>query len=198
MTKKDIYGIALACFNLNINDYTMEATEDKPQSKEIFFCDMYYRNAEMSSAELYDWSFLYKVKEYTDDDLYEPLTGNGDYAYKQPDGFSYAVFLSGERIDGASYNESVRRVGQYLIFRKQNPSLTYICNQLDFDNWSYPDEYGYLVAYKLAMEIWGNVAPDSKLYETAVTKYGLTQQSLMNAEIKNNRKRTPPPEAFVF
>ena len=174
MTKYDIYGIALSCFNKDIKDMTLEATEDSPQSNEIFFLDMYYRGAEVSCASLFDWSFLYNFKQFTDDDLYEPLSVNGDYAYPVPPDFSYPVFLSGEYIDKNSYNEDIRRLGAYLIFRKKN-----------------------LVAYRLAMDAWGNIAPDSKLYETTVTKYGLIQQSLMTAETKTNRKRTPPPEAFI-
>ena len=197
MTKYDIYGIALSCFNKDIKDMTLEATEDSPQSNEIFFLDMYYRGAEVSCASLFDWSFLYNFKQFTDDDLYEPLSVNGDYAYPVPPDFSYPVFLSGEYIYKNSYNEDIRRLGAYLIFRKKNPGLTYINDRLDFDNWIYPDAYGYLVAYRLAMDAWGNIAPDSKLYETTVTKYGLIQQSLMTAETKTNRKRTPPPEAFI-
>lgn len=192
MTKLDIYGIALAVFNLDISEMNTEATEDKPISKEIFFCDKFYRNAEISCAKVYDWSFLYSFKQYTEDDLYVPLSKDGEYAYPLPANFAAPIFVNGE------YNDNVRRVGGYLIFTTENPGLTYVVDKLDFDNWIYPDDYGYLVAYKLAMEIWGNVAPDSKAYEQAVQKYGLVLQQLRNAEIKIKRKKNPSPMQFVY
>ena len=192
MTKLDIYGIALAVFNLDISEMNTEATEDKPISKEIFFCDKFYRNAEISCSKVYDWSFLYSFKQYTEDDLYVPLSKDGEYAYPLPVNFAAPIFVNGE------YNDNVRRVGGYLIFTTENPGLTYVVDKLDFDNWIYPDDYGYLVAYKLAMEIWGNVAPDSKAYEQAVQKYGLVLQQLRNAEIKIKRKKNPSPMQFVY
>lgn len=192
MTKLDIYGIALAVFNLDISEMNTEATEDKPISKEIFFCDKFYRNAEISCSKVYDWSFLYSFKQYTEDDLYVPLSKDGEYAYPLPANFAAPIFVNGE------YNDNVRRVGGYLIFTTENPDLTYVVDKLDFDNWIYPDDYGYLVAYKLAMEIWGNVAPDSKAYEQAVQKYGLVLQQLRNAEIKIKRKKNPSPMQFVY
>lgn len=191
MTKYDIYGIALGCFNMNINEYILEPTEDKPQSREIMFCDMFYRDAEISCAKVYDWSFLYDVRQYTDPDLYEPLSGCDEYAYPVPDNFASPIFVNGE------YNADIRRIGSYLIFRKKNPVLTYVIDHLDFDNWIYPDDYGYFVAYKLAMEIQPNVAPDTKMLETVVQKYGLVMQQLRNSEIKAKRKKNPSPISFV-
>lgn len=192
MTKLDIYGIALAVFNIDIRDLTTEDTEDKKKSNEIYFCDKYYRNAEISCAKVYDWSFLYNFRQYTEQDLYKPLSINGEFAYPVPDNFASPIFVNGE------YNDNIRRLGAYLIFTTENPGLTFVIDRLDFENWMYPDDYGYLVAYKLAMEICQNVAPDSKAYEQAVQKYGLALQQLRNSEIKIKRKKNPSPMSFVY
>ena len=192
MTKQDIYRIALAVFNIDIDELTLEATEDKPKSKEIMFCDTYYRNAEISCAKIYDWSFLYSFKQYTEDDLYAPLSDDCHFAYPVPGNYAAPMFVNG------SYNHEIRRIGAYLIFTEENPGLTFIVDKLDFDNWIYPDDYGYLVAYKLAMEIWGNVAPDSGAYDQAAQKYALCLQQLRNAEIKEKRKKNPSPKSFVY
>ena len=193
MTKKDIYRITLACFNIDIEEKIVEPDEEHPEvSKEIWFLDTHYRNAEMSCAEVYQWSFLYNFKQYTDEELYAPLSDRCHFAYPVPENCTSPVFVNNV------YNANIRRIGAYFIFTEKNPALTFINDKLDFDNWIYPDAYGYLVAYKLAMETWANIAPDSKLYQPIVEKYGLTLQGLRNAEIMENRKKNPKPSIFVY
>ena len=193
MTQYDIFRIALDCFNIRIEELITEPDETHPDvSPEIRFCNDFYRNAEISCAKIYDWSFLYCFRQYTEDDLYEPLSMDGEYAYPVPENFAAPMFVNGK------YNANIRRLGAYIIFSEPNPAFTYITDKLDFDNWIYPEDYGYLVAYKLAMEIQPNVAPDSNMYNSVVQKYGLVLQQLRNAEIKIKRKKNPSPLKFVY
>lgn len=192
MTKYDIYGIALSVFNLKIDEMTLEATEDKPQSREIYFCDMFYRDAELSCAKIYDWTFLYKVHQFTDKELFEDLSGECQYAYKQPDDMASLMFVNG------SYNSYIKHIGQYLVFSRPCPSITYTADRVDFENWAYPDDFAYLIGYKLALEICDNVAPDSKKHDTALERYGMVLQQLRNSEIKMKRKKHPDPLFFVY
>ena len=193
MTKKDIYRIALATFNIDIDKLIVEKDDEHPEvSKEIMFCDAFYRNAECSCAKVYNWTFLYSMRKYEEKDLYEPYSSDHAFAYPVPDDFGAAMYVNGK------YNSDIQRIGAYLIFKVKNPEFIYITDRLDFDNWSYPDDYGYLVAYKLAMEICGNVAPDSNSYNNAMQKYGLVLQQLRNAEIKSKRRKNPSEWTFVY
>ena len=192
MTKQDIYRIALDCFNINIDELVTEKDEAHPEvSPQIRYCDSFYRNAEISCSKLFEWSFLYAVRKYEDKDLY-PLYNDGKrFAYPVPDNFSYPVFVNGK------YNQNISRVGKYLVFTVPNPELIYVVDKIDFDNWAYPDDYGYLLAYKLAMEIQPNVAPDTNMLNGVMQKYGLVYNQLKTSEVKETRKKNPPPSLFV-
>ena len=191
MTQLDIFGKALAAYNIKISELSTEETEDHPMSPQVWICHEFWENVELSCAEIYDWSFLYAVRKYEDKDLNEELSYNGRYAYPVPEGFATAIFVNDE------YNANVRRIGRYLVFTERNPILTYVDYRIDFNDWRYPNDYGYLLAYKLAMEIFPNVATDSAMYQGVVNKYGLVIQQLRNAEIKLKRKKNPSPFVFV-
>lgn len=194
MTKQDIFRIALDCFNINIEELVIEPDEEHAEvSPQIRYCETFYRNAEISCSKLFEWSFLYNFRQYEDKDLYEPLSDPAccNFAYPVPENFSSPIFVNG------IYNQNIKRLGAYLIFTVKNPSLTYIIDKLDFDNWIYPDDYGYLVAYKLAMEIQPNVAPDTNMLSGVMQKYGLVYTQLKTAEVKVTRNKNPSPSIFV-
>ena len=193
MTQYDIFAIALDTYGTKIETLVTEVDDEHPEvSNEIRYCQRYYRDAEISCSELYEWSFLYKMHKYTSDELYKDYSDDRHFAYPVPEDFSYPVFVNDR------YNSNIRRIGKYLVFDNENPELIYVSSKLDFENWDYPDNYGYLVAYRLAMEIFQNVCPDSNQYQYAVQKYGLVLQTLKNAEIKSNRKKNPSSWMFVY
>ena len=213
MKKDEVYRIALLCFNVDL-----DKLGDKPEeTNEYKLCDAFYTAAESFCIDAYDWSFMYKLKKYTDDDLIadksviydepgyiyheDPFDGRcgfrksimSRYAYKAPSDMAKPLFVNGR------YNETIEKAGNILRFNEKNPELTYISSAIDYNiDEAYPSGFFYMIAYKLAMEIQPNIAPESQVLLTAVTqKMQNLFQALRQAEMEMTRKEIPPAHTFV-
>ena len=221
MKKEDIYRIALICFNVDYDMIMPKAEGDDPSAtagkpNEVLLCDRFYRAAELFCVKAYDWSFMYKVKEYTDDDLVKELSSPDaldrypmhvpdpvlgplyappvyDFAYKEPSDMAKPLFVNGR------YNSKIKRIGNILIFGDRNPRLTYISDAIDYNtDEAYPDDFFYMIAYRLAIEIQPNIQPDNNTVLAAISqKFQTVFQALRQAEMETTRQEIPPAYTFV-
>ena len=223
MKKEDVYRIALICFNVDYDKIMPKAEGDDPSAQEdkpneVLLCDRFYRSAELFCIKSYDWSFLYKTRKYTTDDLIEVLSSPGakdmpeyperapeiflfdawqppvyDFAYEEPADMSKPLFVNGR------FNTKIKRIGTTLIFGEKNPTLTYISNSINYNtDEAYPDDFFYMIAYKLAMEIQPNIQPDNNTVLATVTqRFQNTFQAMRQAEMETTRQEIPPAHMFV-
>ena len=210
MKKEDVYRKTLLCFNVNYDKIMnglklpSEGTEGTDETdaggtehaelpNEVLLCEGFYRSAELFCVRSYDWSFLYKNVDYTGDDLIEEKSSYCSFAYKQPEDMAKPLFVNGV------YNSTIRRVGSVLYFDIKNPRLTYISDRIDYENdTDYPDDFFYMIAYKLAMEIQPNIQPDNNTILNTISQKMLTVfQALRTSEMESDRIKNPPTSFFV-
>lgn len=215
MKKDEVYRRALLCFNVDL-----DKLGDKPEeTNEYKLCDTFYQAAESFCIKLYDWSFMYRRKKYEDTDLIEEESIINDdipeyvyqedldhghrgfmrirssrYAYTAPSDMAKPLFVNGR------YNATIERIGNTLRFAEKNPELIYISSYVDYNtDEAYPADFFNLIAYKLAMEIQPNIAPENQILLTAASnKMQNVFQAMRQAEMEMTRKETPPAHEFVF
>lgn len=187
MTKEDIFRITLACFNQSYDKIGEEALE-------VSFCNSFLRSAELFCARAYAWSFLQKRVQFTDDDkLDEEPFNELKFVYTLPSDCVQVSYLNSER------NVNFKVLGKNFFTDIENPELTYISGEVDYDTFPYPDDYGYLLAYRLAMEIAQFIAPESSTTTNQIQqKFLLSAQTLQASEKDMQRKKNPSPLKYVY
>lgn len=187
MKQTDIFRITLSCFNMSYS----KIGED---SVEVGYCNNYLRAAELFCARTYAWSFLQKRYRFTDTDKLtrDPFDGLC-YCYKSPSDIVKVLFINGE------HNEDFRIIGNEFYCRYDNPEVTYVSGAVDYNGFPYPDDYGYLIAYRLAVEIAQFIVPDNASVANQIQqKFLLIAQTMQRSEKDMQRKRNPSPRKFVF
>lgn len=187
MKKEDVFRIALKCFNMSYDKIGADSVEAS-------YCEDFLRSAELFCARTYKWSFLQKRLKYEEADrIDEAPFRNMKYCYRAPDDIVQMVFINCE------YNSDFQIIGRKLYTRECDPEITYLSGEVDYDSFPYPDDYGYMLAYRLAMEISQYIAPDNSVAsENAQQKFLLCAQVLQNSEVDMQRKRNPHPSQFVY
>ena len=186
MTKKDVISIALQCFGLSYDKIGAD-------SDEVRRCELFLKSAEGNCARYRDWSFLMKNRSYTQDDLIE---GEGfrnmAYCYKKPSDMVKILYINDR------YNENVYVIGSNIYTSVENPKITYVSDTVDYDEWSYPELYGYLIGYMLASLVVNLFRPDDPTMSQNISgMFNLTYQSLVQADIGSGRRKNPPRDMFV-
>lgn len=187
MTKKQIIEIALSCFSI---DYD-KIGED---SDEVKKCSIFLRQSEEACARYYDWSFLMKDIAYSDEDIVEGESfRNMGYCYAKPSDMVKVLYVNDV------YNEDVYVIGGHIYTAVENPKITYISSKVDYDNWSYPDTYGYLLGYMLASYVISFLRPDDPNISNNIQGlFNLSFQSLVSSERFYSRKKNPPQNKYVI
>ena len=221
MKKEDVYRIALICFNVDYDKIMPEEVEGQEPElpNEVLLCERFYRAAELFCIESYDWSFMHHLKRYEDKDLVKELSSpevadgkdicyqppllhchdfpclpEYDYAYEAPSDMAKPLFVNG------SHNATIKRIGNTLIFNVKNPALVYIGNSIDYNHdEDYPDDFFYMIAYRLAMEIQPNIQADNNtILASITTRMQSAFQALRQADMTTTRIKTPPADFFVL
>lgn len=187
MTRKDVISIALSCFNISYEKIGSD-------SDEVGRCEQFLRSAESNCARYYDWSFLQKMKTYTDAELIkDEHFRNMRFCYEKPSDMVKVLFVNDR------YNSNVYVIGSRIYTELPNPTITYVSDSIDYDKWSYPDLYGYLIGYMLASLLVNILRPDdSTIAQKISSMFNLTYQSLLQADMGSGRKRNPPRDRFII
>ena len=204
MDKDAIFRIALRCFNM---DYDKIYPEDQREAgnipEEVKILNDFLRSAILFCVRTYKWSFLLKTKRFTEDDrIYEdedkkiPASFKGkSFAYKKPSDMASIYYING------IYNQDFDIAGMSIFFALQNPEIAYISTAVDLDDFSekYPDDFGYLIAYRLGLETHQYLAPNDTNAASLLTQnFQMVFQSLTSTERMSMRKANPNQSAFVF
>lgn len=187
MTKEEIFKIALLCFNVSYD----KVGED---SQEAEYCRSFLRSAELSCAQMHEWTFLQKTKKYEDS---EKIDGYFDtrfmFGYEKPSDLISVYFINGK------YDNSVQAIGNNIYFEVSDPEIVYISSDVDYDTFPYPDDYGYLLAYELAYEISDFIAPDKSDYKNMIMqKLQIKLELIRRADLQNTRRKNPHQDLFVI
>ena len=187
MKKEDIFRIALSCFNMSYDKIGADSVE-------AGYCDNYLRAAELFCARSYAWSFLQKRHRFKEEDrVSNPPFGCLRFCYKAPDDIVKVVFINAE------HNETFRIIGSDFYTDMCEPEITYVSGDVDYDVFPYPDDYGYMIAYRLAIETAQFIVPDNvSIARQVESKYLLIYQMLQRSETDMQRRRNPSPHRYVF
>ena len=187
MNKKEIFTITLLCFN---KDYEKLGDE----SVEAAYCESFLKAAEYFVARSYDWTFLRKRVKFAEKDRIKEVPYKRlPYAYAKPVDLVKPLFVNGE------YDEDIEIIGSVIFFRKPDPELTYTSSAIDYEKFPYPEDFGYYIAYRLAIEISQYLAPNNNVaMEQATQKMQLVMQSLVASEMESTRKKNPRERWFVI
>lgn len=204
MNKDTIFRIALRCFNMDYDRIYPEAQrEDGIIPEEVKILDDFLRSATLFCIRTYKWSFLLASKKYTESDReYEdeektvPKSFKGKFfSYPKPVDLGTIYYING------IYNQDFDIAGKSIYFSVENPEIAYISTTVDFEKFSelYPDDFGYLIAYRLGLETCQYIAPnDTQASNLLSQNFQMVFQSLSNTERMSMRKANPSPSAFVI
>lgn len=187
MTKQDVIRIALSCFNISydkIGDDSVEAG----------YCLNYIRSAELFCARSYTWSFLQKRYRFQDSDFVESEPFDKLwFCYKVPKDLIKVVFVN------SNFNEDFRIIGTNFYTDKDKPEITYVSGEIDYESFPYPDDFGYMIAYRLAIEVAQFIVPNNvSISEQVQSKYMLIYQMLQKSEKDMQRRQNPSPKKYVY
>lgn len=204
MSKDTIFRIALRCFNMDYDRiYTEEQREAGTMPEEVKILEDFLRSATLFCIRTYKWSFLLTSKRYTEDEREwedeektEPKTFKGKFfSYPKPADLGTIYYING------IYNQDFDIAGKSIYFSVENPEIAYISTTVDFENFStlYPDDFGYLIAYRLGLETCQYIAPnDTQASSLLSQNFQMVFQSLTATERMSMRKANPSPSAFVI
>lgn len=204
MDKNTIFRITLRCFNMDYDKiYPKDQREAGNMPEEVRILNDFLRSAILFCVRTYKWSFLLKTvrmsdydRVYDDEDMTIPATFKGKpYAYKRPSDMASIYYING------IYNQDFDIAGTAIYFAVPNPDVTYISTAVDLDDFSdkYPDDFGYLIAYRLGLETHQYIAPNDTNAASLLTQnFQMVFQSLTSTERMSMRKANPNQSAFVF
>lgn len=204
MNKDTIFRIALRCFNMDYDRiYPEEQRGAGTIPQEVKILEDFLRSATLFCIRTYKWSFLLTSKKYTESErVYEdaekttPKSFKGKaYAYPKPSDLGSIYYING------FYNKDFDIAGKNIFFDTENPEIAYISTDVDYSRFSelYPDDFGYLIAYRLGLETYQYLAPnDTNAANLLSQNFQMVFQSLTATERMSMRKANPSPSAFVF
>lgn len=200
MNKDTIYRIALRCFNIDYDKiYPIESRNTGEKPVEVKYLDDFQRSAILFCARVHRWSFLMKNYTFGKEDRIDDIGSSHGidgmpYCYKKPSDIIEIYYING------SYNNSFTIIGDRIYFSIENPTITYTTSDIVLDDFDmYPDDFGYLVAYRLGIEICQYISPnDTAVANMLSGNFQIVFQSLSNTESRSFRKKNPNKDWFVI
>ena len=213
INEQGVMNVALSFFGLN-----RHLTDDAGE-KEVILFKQTLPIAKIFCAEMSDWSFLLNTEEYTDDDIYndEPVpcseykeragyvrgdkfSVNGtDYyhLYKTYKGFIYGYRLPSDCLK-VKYIDSDVRVGyatkgRVIYCNFQDVSLDYISDRMG----NVPLEFGYLVAYRCAIDLAQHLDPEGTAFQRATSALQQVFTILKTRDDDAMRLQNPPQNQYI-
>lgn len=193
---------------------------EKSTEKEVVLFNNYLPLAKVFCCRAYDWTFqmrsvtfeeddITNVDEYTDISDVESGTyieqanekdseGNTIYkGYKMYKNFKYAFrapdnLLKIKYVNGKT-NFGFALKGNTFYCNSKHPTLDYITSEIE----SVPTDFGYLIAYRVAMELAPLVAPNGDAMQRASQQFSLTLSLLQNNDAMNFRIENPPQDYMI-
>ena len=214
LNEQGVLNVALSFFGL-----AMSITDDATE-KEVMLFNQVYPIAQSYCASMSEWTFLTKTAEYEEDDVYndEPVlasnynnargTVKGD-SYTGSDGntychvytpyknYKYAYSLPSDFLR-VRYIDNDPRIG-YAIKGKAiycnslGMSLDYLSSTMH----NLPIEFGYLVAYKCAVDLSMYLDPEGTALSRASTLLQQTYSLLKQRDDLNSKLQNPPQNQYV-
>lgn len=213
LNEQGVLNVALQFFGL-VRNISTDA-----QEKEVVLFNQTLPGAEVFCASLSDWSFLIDTVEYEESDIEnnEPVlnseyketagrvggdtyTQNGNvyrnvytpyknflYAYQVPSGFLKLKYINGDHKLGFA------RKGN-LIYCNQKPvTIDYVSSNMK----NLPDDFGYLVAYKCAMDMAQHLDPEGTALTRASAMFQQVLSILKPRDDQATRLQNPPQDYYV-
>ena len=213
LNEQGVMNVALSFFDLtrNLND---DASE-----KEVILFRQIYPMAQMFCASMNDWSFLTKSYSYDDDDIYndEPVPYEGfkprkgwlygqkfvvddkvfvhaylmyksfPFAYRLPSDFVKMRYLDGDAKKGFAVK------GNLIYCHENGCTVDYISSEMA----NLPQDFGYMVAYKSAMEMAMHLDPEGTALTRASSMLSQTFSVMKQRDDRNFRLQNPAQNHYI-
>lgn len=213
LNEQGVMNVALSFFDL-FRNITTDASE-----KEVILFKQVLPIAKTFCASMSDWSFLMNTREYDEDDIvndepvlcdeYKEQAGkvkgdmytSGDSAYYHIytpyKGFTYGYKLPSDCLK-VKYIDSDVRVGfstakRTLYTNFKGISLDYISDKMD----DVPLEFGYLIAYRCAVEMSFHLDPEGTAYQRATSALQQVFTILKTKDDESYRLQNPPQNYHI-
>lgn len=177
MDREHIFTLALRLFNI---DYSKIEG-----GSEIEICNECIDTAEEFCINAAPWTFLMKSHAFTDSERVDGSFLSLQYGYSLPPDLFSVSFVNGE------YNKDFAIRGNDIFFYEENPTVDYISNTIDYENFPYPKTFAHLIATQLAIKISPMIAPDTALETRVAQQYAIYFQSLQSYNLNNRRIQNP-------
>lgn len=208
LNEQGVMNVALSFFDLNRNINT-DAGE-----KEVILFKQVLPLAKVFCASMTDWKFLTESVEYEEDDVTnmeevdkDSYTKSSRHYVEESDGvlkvytkyknfcFGYKLpnnFLSMRYINGdARIGYEVK--GNEIYCNLLGCTIDYISSNLK----NLPSDFGYLVAYKCAMEMAQHLDPQGDALNRSSALFSQTYSIMKQRDDKNFRLQNPSQEHFI-
>lgn len=213
LNEQGVLNVALSFFDLNrhlVND---------AGEKEVILFKQILPGAEVFCASMSDWTFLTRSREYEEDDIYnddpvllsefvdnirfikgETYMENGHvyiHRYVRYRGFLYSYnlpkdFLKMRSVNGDPRNGYTVR-GNELFCNLKGCSIEYITTDLS----NIPVDFGYMVAYKCAVELAQHFDPEGTAMQRASAMLSQSFSALKQRDDMNVRMENPPQDYYI-
>ena len=213
LNEQGVMNVALSFFGLN-----RSITEDALE-KEVILFKQTLPMAKHFCAEMSDWSFLMESREYEADDIYndEPVPCDeykeragyfrgdmfvsGDKAYyhmyKLYKGFIYGYKLPDDCLKVRYIDSDVRvgyaTKGRILYCNFPDVTIDYISDRM----WNIPLEFGYLIAYRCAIDIAHHLDPEGTAFQRATSALQQVFTVLKTRDDDSFRLQNPPQNQYI-
>lgn len=213
INEQGVMNVALSFFDLN-RDIVEDANE-----KEVILFKQVLPLAKMFCASMSDWSFLTKSQDYDEDDVsndvpvevadYVPKKGwvrgksftdsgkeyyhnyqmykNFVFGYVLPDDFLKMRYIDGDPRKGYSVK------GNSVYCNELCCTVDYITSSLS----NLPTDFGYLVAYKCAMELAMHLDPEGTALSRASSLLSQTFSIMKQRDDTNFRLQNPAQNQYI-
>ena len=213
LNEQGVMNVALSFFDLNRN-----LVEDAAE-KEVILFKQILPGAEVFCASMSDWTFLTRTRDYDEDDVIndDPIleseytnniryvkgksfTVNGHtyiHRYQKYRGFVFGYRLPNDFLKMRSINADGRNgynvLGNSFYCNAHGCSLEYITTELT----DIPVDFGYMVAYKCAVELAQHLDPEGTAMQRASAMLSQTFSALKQRDDMNIRMENPPQDHYI-
>ena len=213
INEQGVMNVALSFFDLN-----RHLTEDAGE-KEVILFKQILPMAKAFCASMSDWSFLMDTIEYTEDDAFndEPVPyedykdragffrgsmftqGNNAYyhVYQIYKGFVYGFRLPADcmkvKYVDSDVNIGFATKGRVMYCNFANITVDYVSDKMN----KVPLEFGYLIAYRCAIELAQHLDPEGTAFQRATASLQQVYTLLKQKDDDANRLQNPPQRQFT-
>ena len=191
LNEQGVMNVSLSFFDITrslINDST---------EKEVILFRQALSNAKVFCASMSDWSFLIKTVEYDEDDVTNSEEEDGEtvytkyknylYGYRLPNDFLKVKYVNGDTRIGFAVK------GNEVYCNFLGCSVDYLSSDLK----NLPMDFGYLVAYKCAIDIAQHLDPEGTAMARASNMLQQTFTVLKQRDDMNFKLQNPAQNHYI-